>query len=76
MPHADCTLKELRPRTPGEIEVRILFVFDAEREAIVLVAGDKAGQWNRWYDTAIPLAEQRYGEWVAEKAENQQEGSR
>jgi hypothetical protein len=30
---------------PGTAEVRLLFVFDAEREAIVLVAGDKAGRW-------------------------------
>jgi len=35
-------LKELRPRVPGTAEVRLLFVFDAQREAIVLVAGDKA----------------------------------
>jgi hypothetical protein len=53
-------LKELRPRTGGQSQVRLLFVFDADREAIVLVAGDKAGQWNRWYAGAIPLAEERY----------------
>ncbi|MEO3862902.1 type II toxin-antitoxin system RelE/ParE family toxin [Acrocarpospora sp. B8E8] len=35
-------------------------LFDPTREAIVLVAGDKAGEWNRWYRTAIPLAEERY----------------
>ena len=42
-------LKELRPRVHGRAEVRLLFVFDAEREAIVLVAGDKAGRWRTWY---------------------------
>lgn len=52
-------LKELRPRVPGSAEVRLLFVFDAEREAIVLVAGDKAGRWRTWYAEAIPLAEER-----------------
>lgn len=61
-------LKELRPRVAGDAEIRLLFVFDFEREAIILVAGDKAGSWNRWYDTAIPLAEFRYDEWVADKA--------
>lgn len=40
--------------------MRLLFVFDADREAIVLVAGDKAGHWRRWYAEAIPLAEVRY----------------
>lgn len=60
-------LKELRPRVPGEAEIRLLFVFDPTREAIVLVAGDKAGEWNRWYRTAIPLAEERYAAYRAEK---------
>lgn len=53
-------LKELRPRVPGSAEVRLLFVFDPEREAIVLVAGDKAGRWSMWYAEAIALAEERY----------------
>jgi hypothetical protein len=32
-------LKEFRPRTPGTGEVRMLFVFDPARQAIILVAG-------------------------------------
>ncbi|MEV0805290.1 type II toxin-antitoxin system RelE/ParE family toxin [Micromonospora sp. NPDC050200] len=60
-------LKELRPGT-----VRILFVFDPWRSSILLVAGDKAGQWNAWYRQAIPLAEQRYELYLKERA--QQEG--
>ncbi|MFF5987732.1 type II toxin-antitoxin system RelE/ParE family toxin [Prauserella flavalba] len=53
-------LKELRPASAGRSEVRILFVFDPARCAILLVAGDKQGQWKQWYDDAIPLAERRY----------------
>lgn len=53
-------LKELRPGSRGRSELRILFVFDPHRRAILLVAGDKAGDWQRWYQRAIPLAEQRY----------------
>jgi hypothetical protein len=53
-------LKELRPRVPGASDIRLLFVFDPAREAIVLVAGDKAGRWSAWYVEAIPLAEERY----------------
>ncbi|MEN3540875.1 type II toxin-antitoxin system RelE/ParE family toxin [Microbispora sp. ZYX-F-249] len=60
-------LKELRPRVPGNSEIRLLFVFDPTREAIVLVAGDKSGEWNRWYRTAIPLAEARYAAYRAEE---------
>jgi hypothetical protein len=39
--------------------VRLLFVFDPDRQAIVLVAGDKPGRWNTWYAESIPLAEER-----------------
>jgi hypothetical protein len=57
-------LKELRPGSAGGTEVRILFVFDPARQAVLLVAGDKSGQWNRWYDENIPVAEQRYERWL------------
>lgn len=38
---------------------RVLFVFDPQRQAILLVGGNKQGH-PRWYKTAIPLAERRY----------------
>jgi hypothetical protein len=60
-------LKELRPPSAGPSEVRILFVFDPWRSAILLVAGDKSGQWDRWYRTAIPRAEQLYEDYLAER---------
>ena len=53
-------MKELRPPSAGRTEIRILFVFDPYRSAVLLVAGDKSGQWNRWYRTAIPEAERLY----------------
>ena len=49
-------LKELRPGSSGATEVRILFVFDLQRQAVRLVAGDKAGAWRDWYERSIPLA--------------------
>lgn len=54
--------------------MRILFVFDPRREAILLVAGDKSGRWREWYREAIPVAEARYDEYleylaVADEAE-------
>lgn len=57
-------LKELRPASTGRSEVRILFIFDPERQAILLVAGDKAGSWNRWYRKYVPIAEHRYQRWL------------
>ncbi|MDH6708066.1 hypothetical protein P3T27_004803 [Kitasatospora sp. MAA19] len=59
-------LKELRPGSSGGSEVRMLFVFDQEREAIILVAGDKSGHWSG-YDKSIPLAEKRYTDYVEER---------
>jgi hypothetical protein len=59
-------LKELRPGT-----VRILFAFDPWRSSILLVAGDKAGQWRSWYQEAIPLAEQRYETYLKERAQEE-----
>ncbi len=57
-------LKELRPGSTGGSEVRILFVFDPNRRVVLLVAGDKAGNWRAWYQRNIPVAERRYGEWL------------
>src|SRR5580658_3029215 len=61
-------LKELRPGSAGRTEVRILFVFDPWRSAILLVAGDKAGTWNSWYARMIPHAEQLYEIYLKERA--------
>jgi hypothetical protein len=57
-------LKELRPASAGGSEVRILFVFDQDQRMVLLVGGDKAGEWKEWYETSIPLAETRYDAYV------------
>ena len=60
-------MKELRPPSSGRSEIRILLVFDPWRSAILLVAGDKSGQWDKWYRTTIPRAEQLYDDYLAER---------
>lgn len=60
-------MKELRPGSVGKSEIRILFAFDPWRSAILLIAGDKAGQWQRWYREAIPRAEQLYESYLQER---------
>ncbi|MBY6388585.1 diaminopimelate decarboxylase [Rhodococcus erythropolis] len=51
-------MKELRPPKTGAGEVfRVLFAFDMESRAIMLVAGDKAGNWKKWYSKNIPIAD-------------------
>ncbi|MEU8087558.1 type II toxin-antitoxin system RelE/ParE family toxin [Micromonospora sp. NPDC049101] len=55
-------MKELRPGSAGFTEVRMIFAFDPLRAAVFLVAGDKSGQWQSWYQTAVPLADDRFQE--------------
>jgi hypothetical protein len=57
-------LKELRPGSAGDSEVRILFAFDPQRQAVLLVGGDKSGRWKDWYKESIPLAEERFEAWI------------
>lgn len=56
------TMKELRPGFSGRSELRLLFAFDPERRAIILVAGDKAGARRRWYRQSIPKADDLFDE--------------
>jgi hypothetical protein len=56
-------MKELRP---AGTSIRILFIFDPLRQAILPLGGDKTGNWKTWYDKNIPLAERRYENWLAE----------
>jgi hypothetical protein len=55
-------MKELRPGSTGRTEIRVLFAFDLQRQAILLVGGDKSGNWSGWYETNIPIADQRFSE--------------
>ena len=60
-------LKELRPASPKGACIRILFAFDPQRSAVMLVAGDKSvgkQRWTNWYKEAVSLAEKLYGEHV------------
>ena len=64
-------MKELRPASSGTSEIRMIFAFDPAREVIFLVAGDKSGQWQSWYTSAIDVADQRFEEhltWLKEES--------
>nr|WP_308127760.1 type II toxin-antitoxin system RelE/ParE family toxin [Frankia sp. CiP3] len=52
----------------------MIFVFDPWSQAVLLVAGNKAGDWSRWYRTAIPVAEIAYDRWLASERKRR-EGS-
>jgi hypothetical protein len=48
------SVKELRP---AGTSIRILFMVDPRRQAILPLGGDKTGNWKSWYDKNIPLAQ-------------------
>ena len=48
-------MKELRQGNQ-----RALFAFDPQRRAVVLLGGDKTGEWNKWYERSIPAADRMY----------------
>jgi hypothetical protein len=59
-------MKELRPGSSGKSEIRILFAFDPIRQAYLILAGDKSGEWTKWYKKNLPLAEKIYAEHLEE----------
>jgi hypothetical protein len=46
-------------------------VFDPWRSAILLVAGDKSGNWKQWYREAIPRAERLLETYLKERTEEE-----
>jgi hypothetical protein len=58
-------MKELRVSAKGTI--RILFAFDPARQAVMLLGGDKSGQWASWYQHAIPRADDLFDEYLREQ---------
>jgi hypothetical protein len=50
-------MKELRPQLGN---IRVLFAFDPNRRATILLGGDKSGEWNGWYRKQVPRADRLY----------------
>jgi len=59
-------MKELRPPTPDRQTIRVLFAFDPLRQAVLLVGGDKANDWMKWYKRNIPLADERFERYLTD----------
>lgn len=58
-------MRELRIQHQGR-PLRVLYAFDPRRTAILLLAGDKTGEGNRWYVRAVPAADRLYDEHLDE----------
>jgi len=73
-PHADTlkgsklsNLKELRAQTENHV-FRVAFIFDEERNAVLLIGGDKKGKnEKRFYKTLIKQAEEIYRQYLDER---------
>jgi hypothetical protein len=57
-------MKELRAAKGGAL--RVLFMFDPRRQVILLLGGDKSGQWEAWYGWAVPVADDLYDAYLSE----------
>ena len=57
-------MKELRCSKDGAL--RILFIFDPVRRAVLLLGGDKSegSAWSDWYLAAIPHADDLYDDYL------------
>ena len=47
----------------------MLFAFDPRRHAILLLGGNKSGQWDEWYQWAVSEADDLYGAYLNELSE-------
>lgn len=61
-------LKELRVSKGGAL--RVIFIFDPKRSAVLLLGGSKTGRWSEWYATAIPEAETLYERYLDETGQS------
>ena len=57
-------MKELR--ASKGLALRVLFMFDPRRQIVLLLGGDRSGDWNDWYDTVIPQADALYDAYLEE----------
>ena len=57
-------MKELIVSAAGSL--RVLFALDPRRHAILLLGGDKTGDWDAWYATAVPHADDLYDQHLQE----------
>lgn len=64
----DPQMKAIRCSSGGR-HLRVLFMFDPHRRAILLYGGDKTGQFTTWYRTAIREADSAYTEYLKHHTE-------
>jgi hypothetical protein len=64
-------LRELRVRHEGR-PYRVLYAFDPQRKAVLLLGGDKGGN-DRFYEQMVPRAEALWEQYLAERSTEREE---
>jgi hypothetical protein len=59
--HRD-VMRELRVSSVKSADIRVFYAFDPRRMAILLIGGDKAGRWDKFYDQYVAMADRLYDE--------------
>ena len=62
-------MRELRIQVGGR-PFRVLYAFDPERNALLLIGGDKTGD-ARWYEKNVPMADDLYDAHLVELKKSQ-----
>ncbi len=62
---SNLALRELRVQSQGR-PLRVFYVFDYKRQAVLLIGGDKTGD-DRFYDKFVPEAERIYARYLREE---------
>jgi hypothetical protein len=62
-------MRELRAQHQGR-PLRVLYIFDSRRVALLLLGGDKTGD-TRWYERNVPLADRLYDKYLIEIEEEE-----
>lgn len=62
-------LRELRVQSHGR-PIRVFYAFDPQRQAVLLVAGNKTGD-NRFYEVFVPKAERIWEEYLAQPGQKE-----
>ena len=61
-------LRELRVQSGGK-PLRVFYAFDPQRQAVLLIGGDKSGD-DRFYEVFVPRAERLWEEYLDETKED------
>jgi hypothetical protein len=61
-------MKELRVQHEGR-PYRVLFIFDSQRNAVLLIGGDKTGN-DHWYEEYVPKADAIYTKYLEEEKDS------